>query len=138
MTDQLRYGKLTTTDRDDATCDESLHAGPTRPTQLTMARYGPNGRVRDRPQRPLERLMPRAERNAFQLRRQARWDRGQATDEDTVDSGDNEEEEGEAEGGDEEVENPPPEEPIDLQAQESAVAMFRCTLLLLDKLAYES
>jgi hypothetical protein len=83
----------------------------------------------DGPQRLEERLMPRAEWNALQRRRQARWDRGQATDEDTVDSGDNEEEEGEAEGWDEDVENPPPEEPIELQAQESAVAMFRRTLL---------
>ena len=73
--------------------------------------------------------MPRAEYNALQRRRQARWDRGQATDEDTIDSVDDEEEEGGAEGGDEDVENPPPEEPIELIAQESVVAMFRRTLL---------
>jgi hypothetical protein len=72
--------------------------------------------------------MPRAEYNALQRQRQAQWDRGQATDEDTVDSGDAEEEEGKADGGDEDV-DPPPEESIVLQAQESAVAMFRRTLL---------
>jgi hypothetical protein len=94
-----------------------------------MARYGPNGRVRDRPQRAGENHIPRAEWNAFQRRCQARWDRGQATDEDTADSGDDEEEEGEAEGGDKDVERPAPEEPIELQAQESAVEMFRRTLL---------
>jgi hypothetical protein len=94
-----------------------------------MARYGPNGRVRDRPQNLVECLIPCDEYNALQRRRQARWDRGQATDEDTVDSGDDKEEEGEAAGGDEDAENPPPKEPIELQAQESAVAMFRRTLL---------
>ena len=67
--------------------------------------------------------MPRAEWNPLQRRRQAWWDCGQATDEDTVDSGDNEEEEGEAEGWDEDVENPPPKDPIELLAQESAIAM---------------
>ena len=70
--------------------------------------------------------MPRADYEALQRRRQARWDRGQATDEDTVDSSDDEEDE--AEGGDEDV-NPPPEEPIELQERNNAIAMFRRTLL---------
>ncbi len=71
-------------------------------------------------------LMPRADYEALQRRRQARWDRGQATDEDTVDSSDDEEDE--TEGGDEDV-NPPPEEPIELQERNNAIAMFRRTLL---------
>ncbi len=71
--------------------------------------------------------MPRAEYDALQRRRQARWDRGQATDEDTVDSNDDEEDE--AKGGDEELEEEPkerapPEEPLELQARNSAVATF--------------
>ena len=91
-----------------------------------------HGIVRQHPQTRAEMLMPRADYEALQRRRQARWDRGQATDEDTVDSNDDEEDE--AEGGDEELEEEleeraPPEEPLELQARKSAVAMFRRTLL---------
>jgi hypothetical protein len=72
-----------------------------------------------------------AQWDALQRRRQARWDRNQATDEDTEDSDDDEEEEGE--GGDDDVdangERPPPEVPLELQARDSAVAMFKRTLL---------
>ena len=93
-----------------------------------MARY-PNGRVPDRAQRFPENLLTRAQWAELQQRRQKRWDRGQATDEDTVNSGDDEEEEGEAEGGDEGVEPPVPEALIDLQARDNAVEMFRRTLL---------
>ncbi len=46
--------------------------------------------------------MPRADYEALQRRRQALWDRGQATEEDTVDSDDDAEDK--AEGGDEESE----------------------------------
>ena len=94
-----------------------------------MARYGPNGRVPDRAQRFPENLLTRAQWNELQARRQRRWDRGQATDEDTVDSGDDEEEEGETEGGDDDAEAPVPEALIDLQARDNAVEMFRRTLL---------
>ena len=61
-------------------------------------------------------------------------DHGQATDEDTVDSDDNDEDpEGEAEGGGKNPEanneQPPPEVPIELQDRNNAIAMFARTLL---------
>jgi hypothetical protein len=80
-----------------------------------------------------ENHIPREQWDAFQRRRQERWDRGQATDEDTVTSDDDEEEEGEEEGEDNKVEadgkRPAPKVPLELQARDSAIAMFRRTLL---------
>jgi hypothetical protein len=80
-----------------------------------------------------ENHIPREEWDAFQRRRQERWDRGQATDEDTVGSYDDEEEEGKGEGEDDNVDAngkpPAPEVPLELQDHDNAVAMFRCTLL---------
>ena len=81
-----------------------------------------------------ENHIPREEWDALQRRRQERWDCGQATDEDTVDSDDNDEkEEGEGEGGDDNVdangERPEPKVPLELQARDNAVAMFKRILL---------
>jgi hypothetical protein len=76
-----------------------------------------------------ENHIPREEWDAFQRRRQERWDHGL----DTEDSNDNEEEEGKGEGRDDNVdangERPAPKVPLELQARNNAVAMFQHMLL---------
>ena len=93
---------------------------------MARARNHPNGLVRQRVQTYRERFLTREQYAELQRKRQARWDRGQATDEETVDSNDENEEE-----KDDDAEEPAPQEEVSLdhQAHEDAIAMFVRTLL---------
>ena len=97
---------------------------------MARARNHPNGLVRNRVQTYRERFLTREQYAELQRKRQARWDRGQATDEETVDSNEDENEE-EKDDDAEEPEEPAPQEevPLDHQAREDAIAMFVRTLL---------
>ena len=91
----------------------------------------PNGLVRNRVQTYRERFLTREQYAERQRKRQARWDRGQATDEETVDSNEDENKE-EKDDDAEEPEEPAPQEedvPLEHQAREDAIAMFVHTLL---------
>ena len=94
---------------------------------MARARNHPNGLVRNRVQTYRERFLTREQYAELQRKRQARWDRGQATDEETENSDDD----GNEEEKDNDAEEPAPQEevPLDHQAREDAIAMFVRTLL---------
>ncbi len=91
---------------------------------MARARNHPNGLVRNRVQTYRERFLTREQYAELQRKRQVRWDHGQATDKDTIDSNENEEEKND------DAEEPFPQEvPLKHQASEDAIAMFVRTLL---------